>query len=109
MKHTKTDPACIHYAETGPFRRYLNERGRGKACLVCVPPFESDPSPHINRIREVVSQLLGMAENREALLKNERIGDDEWTRADVEAKSYRTAVALISKATLPTHNDKDTA
>jgi hypothetical protein len=39
--HTKTDPVCIHYKETGPFRRYLNERGRGKACLVCVPLFKS--------------------------------------------------------------------
>ena len=42
--HTKTDPACIYYKETGPFRRYLNERGRGKACLACVPNFhESNP------------------------------------------------------------------
>lgn len=39
MRHTKTDPACVHYKETGLFRRYLNERGRGKACLVCVPLF----------------------------------------------------------------------
>lgn len=37
MKHTKTDPACVHYKETGPFRRYLNEHGRGKGCPVCVP------------------------------------------------------------------------
>lgn len=37
MRHTKTDPACIHYKETGPFRRYLNERGRGKHCNLCVP------------------------------------------------------------------------
>lgn len=38
MKHAKTDPACINYKESGPFRRYLNERGRGKNCNVCVPP-----------------------------------------------------------------------
>lgn len=43
MKHTKTDPVCIHYKETGLFRRYLNERGRGKACLVCVPWFKHSP------------------------------------------------------------------
>jgi hypothetical protein len=40
MKHTKTDPVCIYYKETGLFRRYLNGRGRGKACLVCVPKWK---------------------------------------------------------------------
>lgn len=39
--HTKTDPACIHYTVTGPFRRYLNERGRGKSCHACVPPLRA--------------------------------------------------------------------
>jgi hypothetical protein len=41
VKHTKADPACIYYKETGTFRRYLNERGRGKACLVCVPKWKA--------------------------------------------------------------------
>lgn len=41
MKHTKTDPACVHYRETGIFRRYLNERGRGKNCSACIPPASS--------------------------------------------------------------------
>lgn len=35
-KHTKTDPACIYYKETGLFRRYLNKRGRGKSCRACM-------------------------------------------------------------------------
>lgn len=43
MKHTKTDPVCIHYRTTGPFRRYLNERHRGEACLICVPAWTSNP------------------------------------------------------------------
>lgn len=43
MKHTKTDPVCIHYKETGPFRRYLNARGLGRACLICVPLFKVRP------------------------------------------------------------------
>ena len=45
--HVKTDPVCIYYKETGPFRRYLNERGRGKGCPVCVPNFTpSRPKDH---------------------------------------------------------------
>jgi len=41
MKHTKTDPVCIYFKETWPFLRYLNERARGKACLICVPLWRS--------------------------------------------------------------------
>jgi len=40
VKHTKTDPACVHYKESGLVRRFLNERSRGKACLICVPLFK---------------------------------------------------------------------
>lgn len=44
MKHTKTDPICIYFKETWPFLRYLNERARGKACLICVPLYKPKPS-----------------------------------------------------------------
>lgn len=47
MKHTKTDPVCVYYEETGLFRRYLNERRRGTGCPVCVPLYggSSNQSP----------------------------------------------------------------
>lgn len=97
MKHTKTDPVCIKYKETGPFRHYLNERGRGKACLVCVPTVQPADSAS--------SQLVKMAERLEFLIKAGLDGD-ERLRADVEAKSYRTASAIIQKAAVPSLDER---
>lgn len=60
VKHTKTDPVCIHYKETGLFRRFLNERGRGKACLVCVPLFKESPlTAHHERVQAMAKDAAG--------------------------------------------------
>lgn len=53
MKHTKTDPVCIYFKETWPFLRYLNERARGKACLICVPNWKPAPALTFHRGQSV--------------------------------------------------------
>jgi hypothetical protein len=37
QRHRRTDPACAGYSTAGRLRRWLNSRGRGKSCPVCVP------------------------------------------------------------------------
>lgn len=39
QRHRRTDPACRHYSDAGRLRRWFNNRGRGKSCPECVPPY----------------------------------------------------------------------